>query len=237
MAALTRLNNKADTAEFVVVYPEGAQNPSGLKTWNAGFCCGANANLLNTDDVGFISRLIDTITAKYRIDSKRVYATGHSNGAMMCYKLANDLSQKIAAIAPNAGAFQMRSEYRPQRNVPVIHVNSLSDDKAKYEGGASSNIEFSGLYNKPVDSCLSVIAARAGCKPAKQLVNSAPLYSLYRWTDCEGSSMDVLLYLTRDGGHSWPGGEQGVSLDGDPPSKAFQNNYVIWEFFKRFRLP
>ena len=236
MKTISGLNTKADSSDIVIVYPEGAVNPSGVKTWNAGDCCGANA-LLNVDDVGFISRLIDTLVARYRIDKKRVYATGHSNGAMMCYKLANELSLKLAAIAPNAGAFQMKEPYRPVRNVPVLHINSLLDQNAKYTGGPSINALFSGLYNKPVDSCLNAIAQRAACNGGKQLIVSKPLYSVYQWTGCGNTNMEVMLYLTNDGGHSWPGGTQGPGLNTDPPSKAFENNYVIWEFFKRFSLP
>ncbi len=233
----SKLNEKADSADFVVVFPEGAINPSGLKTWNAGDCCGANASIFGVDDVGFISRLIDTLTARYRADQKRVYATGHSNGAMMCYRLANELSEKITAIAPNAGAFQLQQPYQPARNVPVLHIHSLLDEKARYQGGPSSNIEFSGLFNKPVDSCLNAVAERAGCTSGKQLLQSKPLYSIYRWGGCTDQSFEVRLYLTNDGGHSWPGAVQGPGPDSDLPSHAFQNNYVIWEFFKKFSLP
>jgi polyhydroxybutyrate depolymerase len=57
------LNNKADQSGFILVYPDGAENPGILKlqTWNAGKCCGANAISLDTDDVGFISKLIDEL--------------------------------------------------------------------------------------------------------------------------------------------------------------------------------
>ena len=236
MMTTSKLNDKADSSDFIVVYPEGLTNPSGLKTWNAGDCCGANASLFNTDDVGFISNLIDTLKKNYRVDPQKVYATGHSNGAMMCYKLASELSLKITAIAPNAGAFQMKQPYQPARNVPVLHINSLLDENAKYLGGASVNASFSGLYNKPVDSCLNAVALKAGCNAGKQLVLSKPLYSVYQWAACS-SGMEVKLYLTNDGGHSWPGGNKGPGTDADVPSQAFQNNYVIWEFFKRFSLP
>ena len=54
-----------------------------------------------------------------RIDPRRIYATGMSVGAMMCYRLAVDLSDRIAAIAPVAGTMP-RDLPRPTRSVPVI---------------------------------------------------------------------------------------------------------------------
>jgi len=219
------------------VFPNGLDNASGARTWNAGNCCGANSDIKNTDDVGFISALIDTLVKNYHIDRKRVYATGHSNGSMMCYRLASELSSKITAIAPNAGAFQMKTPYAATRNVPVLHIHSLLDENAKYLGGKSQNYALTGLDNVPVDSCLNVVAKRAGCTALKTTVSSYPLYTIYKWTNCTDSKFQVLLYLTKDGGHSWPGGHQSTGLDTDPPSEAFVNNDIIWNFFSQYSLP
>jgi polyhydroxybutyrate depolymerase len=231
----TDLDTKADAEGFVIVYPDGIVNPNApVKTWNAGKCCGASASVLNTDDVGFISKLIDKILTDYRIDPKKVYATGHSNGAMMCYRLASELSEKIAAIAPNAGNFQMKSPYAPTRNVPVIHINSKLDMNVKYEGGMTDGP--GGQYDPPVDSCLNVVAGLASCTQTKQIVQTQTLFTEYEWSGCNPESFEVLLYLTEDGGHSWPGGNKGSAF-ADEPSKAFKNNDIIWEFFTRYSLP
>ncbi|WP_295119505.1 PHB depolymerase family esterase [uncultured Chitinophaga sp.] len=238
MASLTGLNAKADSAGFIVVYPEGEENPSAARTWNAGNCCGANSGIKNTDDVGFISRLADTMIARYQGNSKKIYATGHSNGAMMCYRLASELSGKITAIAPNAGAFQMKTAYTPVRNVPVLHIHSLLDENAKYNGGKSKNYVLTGLDNVPVDSCLNVVASVAGCTALKQTVSTTSLYTVYKWSTCTDANFEVLLYLTNDGGHSWPGGTPSLTgLDTDPASQAFKNNDVIWAFFSKYSLP
>jgi polyhydroxybutyrate depolymerase len=232
----TGLNTKADEEDFITVYPDGLPNPGVLKarSWNAGKCCGENALSLDTDDVGFISKLIDAVSSKYRIDTKRVYATGHSNGAMMCYRLADELSDKIAAIAPNCGNIQVMDAYNPSRNVPVLNIASKLDTNVKYNGGISTGP--SGHYNPPTDSCLNVVADLAGCAVQKELTESHDLYNVYSWNHCDDQSFEVLLYLTEDGGHSWPGGEQGWA-GADQPSAAFNNNDVIWEFLKQYTLP
>ena len=234
----TRLSEKADEAGFIVVYPDGLETRSGKRTWNAGACCGINEDRFNsTGDVAFISQLVDSLGRNYRVDLKRVYATGHSNGAMFCYRLANELSEKIAAIAPTSGAFQMAEPYRPARNVPVLHIQSVADSNAKCNGGFSKNAAFTGLNNHPVDSCLSVVAGVAGCAGGKKEVADYPLYSVYSWTSgCSSRQFEVTLYLTKDGGHSWPGASPRLRLLADPPSRAFRNDDVIWDFFRKYSL-
>jgi polyhydroxybutyrate depolymerase len=53
----------------------------------------------NIDDVGFFSALINHFVKIYNADPERIYATGASNGGMMCYRLACELSGKIIAVA------------------------------------------------------------------------------------------------------------------------------------------
>jgi polyhydroxybutyrate depolymerase len=233
--AQSELNEKSDTENFIVVYPEGRENPNlPIKTWNAGKCCGQNASTRNTDDVGFIAKLIDHMVSEYKTDSKKVYATGHSNGAMMCYRLADEIASRLAAIAPNAGNFQIKSPYSPSRNVPVLHIASVLDDNVIYSGGMTNGP--GGQYNPPVDSCLNVIASLAGCTQSKQIVKSTSLYTQYKWSNCTSNAFEVHLYLTQDGGHSWAGGNKGSAF-ADEPSKAFVNNDIIWDFFKQHTLP
>jgi polyhydroxybutyrate depolymerase len=101
------LTEKANKEKFAIVYPEGVQSDGilGARTWNAGTCCDYAVEK-NIDDVKYISLLIDELLKKYpKLNPKKVYATGMSNGAMMSYRLACELSNKIAAIAPVAGAF------------------------------------------------------------------------------------------------------------------------------------
>ena len=93
MELLTGLNAKADSAGFVVVYPDGY-----YKAWNDGGNTTSNA-----DDVGFISALIEKLVTQLKIDRKRIYACGASNGAFFSQRLAFELSNKVAAVAMVAG--------------------------------------------------------------------------------------------------------------------------------------
>ena len=62
------------------------------------------AHQQNIDDVGFFTILIENLSQEFTIDPHRIFVTGISNGAMMSYRLAIEISEKIAAIAPVAGA-------------------------------------------------------------------------------------------------------------------------------------
>jgi polyhydroxybutyrate depolymerase len=89
MQQMTLLNATADRDIFIVVYPEGTGEVTLGKlygSWNTGKCC-PPAFDNNVDDVGFISKIIDKLAIDFNIDKKRVYATGHSNGGLMSYKL------------------------------------------------------------------------------------------------------------------------------------------------------
>src|SRR5581483_1221143 len=121
MADFCGLNAKADGAGFIVAYPEGSGRLARDHTWNGGNCCGY-AMEQKVDDVGFVRVLLDDLAWRARIDTKRVYATGMSNGAVMAYRLASELADRIAAIAPVAGPMGTAT-CKPSRPVSVMHFH------------------------------------------------------------------------------------------------------------------
>src|SRR5262249_28144853 len=93
MVWFSGLNHKADEAGFIAVYPNGTGKHSSF-TWNGGDCCGPGIQN-NVDDVDFIDALLDDLMGAYQVDTRRIYATGMSNGAIMAYRLAAELSDRI----------------------------------------------------------------------------------------------------------------------------------------------
>lgn len=79
------------------------------------------------------------------LDPTRVYATGHSNGAMMAYRLAVDAPERIAAIAPVAG-MMVTDRFPPARPVPVLHIHSVADPRALYAGGLGPPFPFTNAH-------------------------------------------------------------------------------------------
>jgi polyhydroxybutyrate depolymerase len=228
------LTEKANSAGFIVVYPDGIKStgPIGARTWNAGKCC-SYAALNNIDDVAFISELIDELVATYRINPKQVYATGHSNGGMMSHRLACQLSNKIAAIAPNGCTMVVAQDCVPSRPVPVLHMHSSLDENVPYTGGKGSGP--TNVYFAPVDSVLNVWSLNNECAVQQAVLINNDEFRHARWSDCDNSAI-IDYYLTKDGGHAWPGGLKG-SEGGDTPSTVIDANDLLWDFFQQHELP
>ncbi len=222
----------ANKNQFAVVYPEGVQSDGilGFRTWNAGTCCDY-AMQNNIDDVEFIRELINQMVSTYKIDSKRIFVTGMSNGGMMSYRLACELSDKIAAIAVVSGTMFTSAPCNLSRPIPILHIHSTLDTKVPPRGG----VGIAGYYYAPVDSVLNVWALLDGCDSFPQIIEDNQGYTLTEWSNCENNIV-IQYYLTKDGGHSWPGGEKIWAL-ADEPSKAIDANEVIWNFFQQYELP
>jgi polyhydroxybutyrate depolymerase len=226
----SQLSVKANEENFIVVYPEGVKGGFlNVRSWNAGWCCGF-ASTSGVDDVGFIDALLDTLIEKYAIDTTRIYATGMSNGGFMTYRLACELSDRFAAVAPVAASMSVR-DCTPSRAVPVIHFHSFQDTSVPYMGGIGDGI--SGHYNPPVDSVLNAWAAHNDCSVANDTLIDNNQYTLVKWTSCDNSSA-IHYYITHDGGHSWPGGEQ--TPVGDPVSAYIDADDLMWAFFDQYSL-
>ena len=121
---LTQLDQIADSKNFIVAYPDGV-----IKTWNAGNCC----STLGTDDVTFISGMIDSISTRYNIDKSRVWVLGWSAGGMMAYRAACEISEKVTAIAVGGGTFAAYS-CKPTKPVSVIEVHGTADQTLSIDG-------------------------------------------------------------------------------------------------------
>ncbi len=127
MAFFCGLNKKADEAGFIAVYPSGT-GTEFLLSWNAGGRTGKD----HADDVAYIRVVLDDLGGVVKVDPKRVYATGMSNGGMMCYLLAAKLSDRIAAIAP-VGGTMVFEKANPKRPVPVINFHGTADTFVPFE--------------------------------------------------------------------------------------------------------
>ncbi len=189
---MTGFSVKADSNNFIVVYPNGTGSPL---SWNAGNCCG-NAMEDNIDDVGFISALVDTISANYIIDSARIFATGFSNGSMMSYRLAAELSNKIAAIAAASGQMNL-DECNPVRAVPIMHLHAMDDDVLPYEGGPSLVYVFPS-----VDSVIDIWVEINNCETEPDTVVNTSELMVRKWR-AQSDNADIVLYTTPTGGHYW----------------------------------
>ena len=226
---MTGFTAKAAREGFIVVYPEGTGRREGiLLTWNAGHCCGYAMDH-DVDDVGFVRSLIDTLSRRYPIDPKRIYATGMSNGAMMAHTLGIGLSDRLAAIAPVVGAV-FGDEPLPASPVSALMINGALDHHIALAGGPPSGPfarAWDGTPTRPAAEQALFWARADNCGPAAQAAEHAPVA---HWVQRCPHGRAVERYVLADNGHAWPGGEAG-SRRGDVPSTAIDATDVIWRFF------
>ncbi len=229
MEYISNLSQKADASNFMVVYPNG-RSFLGLRTWNAGTCCGPSVTY-NVDDVGFILKMINKLRGQYNIDTNRIYVTGASNGGMLAYRLACEHAELFAAVSPVATTMVTTTPCTPSKPVPILHIHSLPDTRVPYYGGYGTG--YSGIYNPPIDSVINVWANIDNCLGSWNIIYNQNGVVGKGWTNCSSCS-EVFVYTTSDGGHSWPGGNQ--TANGDPPSTSLNANDLIWNFFSSHSL-
>jgi polyhydroxybutyrate depolymerase len=232
MAWFSGLNRKADEAGFIAVYPNGTGNFSSF-TWNGGNCCGL-AVQNQVDDVAFINALLDDLMGSYNVDTRRIYATGISNGAVMAYRLASELSDRIAAIAPVSGS--MGTEIRQlKRPVSVLHFHGTLDEYIPFLGGKGKKSVTSTDF-WPVDQSIWSWVKSNGCDENRKidlLSKSGDEMTVTRKTYAGGKDgTEVVLVVIEGGGHTWPGMRSPAVTLGKSALNISASD-LIWEFFEK----
>jgi polyhydroxybutyrate depolymerase len=236
MAGFTGLSKKADEAGFVVVYPYGTGSANRVLFWNAGGM--RDKAEAKVDDVGFVRKILDDLPTVINVDPRRVYATGMSNGAMLCYRLACELSDRIAAIAPVSGTL-MIEQPKPSRPVPVIHFHGTEDRLVPYAGSAEPSERYKTF--KTVDETMQIWAKIDGCPEEPEFVNlpdtvdDDTTVSQKIWGPGKDGA-EVILYTITGGGHTWPGKSRGFGFLGKATQDISAND-LIWEFFEKHPMP
>jgi polyhydroxybutyrate depolymerase len=242
LVTLKGFNKLADQDGSIVVYPDGIE-----LNWNDGRMdeeANDRAHRENIDDVGFISALIDFMIKDYNIDPKRVYITGISNGAIMSYRLACEISQKITAIAPVDGSipYLLVHECSPSRPVSVLAINNINDPLVPFYGGEIYGKIKKVKLGKVLSASESVgfWVTRDNCskmpvvteEPDRDPDDGTSVTKAQYTNGTEGT--EVILYSVAGGGHTWPGGFQYLPkwIIGRT-SRDIDANEVIWAFFKR----
>lgn len=216
----------ADTANFIIVHPQGLMY-NGNTHWNVGgWIIGSPA-----DDVGFTSALIDSLAAHYNIDLNRVYSTGMSNGGYMSFLLACQLSDKIAAIASVTGSMtpETFNDCNPQHPMPILQIHGTADGTVPYTGA---------IWTKPISEVMDYWVQFDHCDSSADTTAFPDINLL------DGSTAEHWVYGNGDhgataehikitgGGHTWPR----TGFAAGATNRDFDASLEIWKFFSRYEL-
>ena len=209
----------ADTANFILVYPQARPDPSD----------GMSLNWIPKvpgafDDVPFISALIDTIASNYQIDHNRIYACGYSLGGDMSFELGCKLSNRIAAIAPVARTMQANpnSFCSPVHPTGVLTILGTDDFISPYGGSVFGGIE----YYISAAATHRYWATRNNCDTTATMSAVSPSVERYTWSTSSGCAYVEELKVI-GGGHDWPGSFGNMTIDA---------NEEIWQFVSRYDI-
>jgi polyhydroxybutyrate depolymerase len=235
----TGLSEIADREGFVVVYPEGIGAPT---SWNAGICCSYDDK--SRDDLEFLGALIDDLGERTCLDQGRVYATGFSNGGMLTYRMACEMSDRIAAVASVAGSMVLpEDQCHPLRPVPLMHTHGTADPIVPFDGGSGPAWltpagETPATFPSAAEE-VALFAALNDCSSNTESVFSQSDTECVRQLDCTDNAA-VMLCTVDGGGHAWPGGADPgllLSLIMGPQSQTLATSQVMWDFLKEHHLP
>jgi polyhydroxybutyrate depolymerase len=227
----------ADREGFAVVWADGTGPLRGrLLTWNSGGIP-VYAQDQRVDDVGFLKAVVADVCKRVVIDPDRVYATGHSNGGMMCHRLAREAADVFAAIAPVAGAMNFTGA-DPVMPISVLMIHGSDDEHVLYDGGRPKRQ--TGRAGDRVDGSVRAAAeyyvARAGLRQEPMVEQDGKVETTtWDWT-AGGSESAVRVRVVRliGGGHAWPGAAARQTPLSDLPFD-YPAARAIWDFVKTAR--
>jgi polyhydroxybutyrate depolymerase len=118
--------------EAIVVYMQGVRTPGAL-TDPEGKKTGwqSRPGDHNDRDLKFFDAVLASLKQDYKVDDRRIYATGFSHGGYFTYLLWGCRGEVLAAVAPCAATTQaIRAGLRPK---PAMHVAGLGDNLVKWD--------------------------------------------------------------------------------------------------------
>jgi polyhydroxybutyrate depolymerase len=216
----------ADTAGFIIVHPEGTLDNNGDTHFNVGW--GAST----VDDVAFSSALIDFISAQYNINQDRVYSTGMSNGGFMSFKLACELSDRIAGIASVTGSILplTLSNCNALHSTPIMQIHGTNDGSVPYNGGAG--------WTEPIGSLVDYWASFNNCT-VTPVIENMPNISIIDGSTVEKISClngynctEVIHFKITNGGHTWPGSVIPLSATNYDINASIE----VWNFLSKYDI-
>ena len=198
-------------AGYITVYMNGStkRRTEKLRTWNAVHCC-AYAARATIDEAVYADAVIEALDKRLDIDRTRIFLMGHSNGAMLSYRLANQMKTTPRAIAPISGAIFADQPDVPDRT-SIFMYHAVDDEVLSYDGNPEDKAE--RWRTAPHVGFLKAEEKLAALKDC-----GAPTASSFedgvKMTEraCPGSS-SLVAVTGPSGGHDWPSRPPGYDIE------------------------
>jgi polyhydroxybutyrate depolymerase len=229
---------------FAVVFPDGLNHswadlrPNNLRA--------GRVPPHGTDDVAFITKLVEKFVADGTADPKRIYVTGISNGGAMTITLVCKRADLFAAAATVVISLtdQSANPCHPSRPVPMLMMNGTADPLVPYKGGrGTSRYAVDGFWS--AERTLGFWRKNNGCEAKDAAVTEledtdrSDRSTVTRIDSKCPPGRDVVLYRVNDGGHRMPGNPDArfprlANTFLGPQNRDIDGAETIWAFFKKF---
>ncbi len=227
MQRYTELDEPADRAKFLVVYPDAVDN--GTSGWAVGG--ETPSDLAGIDDPTFISEVLDFLDAELNIDLGRVYLVGLSNGALFSQRLACTMENRFAGMASVAMTMIDSVLARCDLGSGMPAMFFIGTDDPFWHGRVRAWYTLISA-----ESMVNAWAELNGCEAHADVTalpdvveNDSSTVERWHFDECPGSG-DVLFYAVQGGGHNWPGSPFDVPLLGCT-NRDVEASQLIVDFF------
>ena len=223
----------ADREGFVVAFPDGTGPLRGrLLTWNSGGIKVYAADQ-EVDDVGFLRQVVRDVQQQVAIDPRRVFVVGHSNGGMMCHRLAREAADVFAGIAVVSGAMNFDA-VQAASPIAALLLHGTADEHVRIEGGApKSAIGRAGdREDASLQAAIDYYVARNDLRayPQTRVEGDVRIDTYAASRAGTARAHPVRVITLQGGGHAWPGSAEKTTRRADEPF-AFDATRAIWDFF------
>ncbi len=155
-----------------------------------------------SSDVAFVDAILARLRERFPVDARRIWATGFSNGAALCYRLAAERPQVVAAIAPVAGYLPSLVRESPVVPVPLLHVHGAADRRVaapRLSGDPEAAVATWARWNGAGPTPVVDLLPGTGGLVVRRATYRGPT-----------SRSDAQLLLVEGADHVWSGGPSGV---------------------------
>lgn len=206
-----KLTRTFNDAGYAVAYMNGSARRDGekLRTWNAVHCC-AYAAKKKINDAAYADAVIEELDRRLDIDRTRIFLMGHSNGAMLSYRIAGQMKTTPRAIAPISGAIFADQPDVPDRT-SIFMYHAVDDEVLSYDGNPDDKAE--RWRTAPHVGFLKAeakLAALKDCGPATSETSPSGVTTTSR--ACPGAS-ELVAVTSPTGGHEWASKGAGYPIE------------------------